>query len=193
MNDAREDKAPRYHEETARSVAKGLIIVNTGDGKGKSTAGFGMVLRSLGRGYKVAVVQFIKGKWITGETKALKRFGRQIEVHTLGDGFTWETQNLEQDKATAKRAWKKCLELIQSKGHRVLFFDELNYVLKYGFLSVEDVVSGLKEKDPKTHVILTGRDAPPEIIEMADLVTEMREIKHPYKSQKIKAQPGIEY
>jgi cob(I)alamin adenosyltransferase len=187
------DKAPRVHEDIKERISKGLIIVNTGDGKGKTSAGFGVVYRSLGRGYKVAIVQFMKGKWITGEVKALERFGDQVEHHAVGDGFTWQTQNLEQDKATARRAWDECLKLIRAKKHKLLFFDELIYVLKYGFLSVEDVVQGLKEKDEQTHVILTGRDAPPEIVKLADLVTEMKEIKHPYNTQKIKAQPGIEY
>jgi cob(I)alamin adenosyltransferase len=187
------DKAPRVHKELKERITKGLIIVNTGNGKGKTTAGFGIVFRCLGRGYKVAVVQFMKGKWITGESKALERFKDLVEHYPIGDGFTWETKNLEQDKATARRAWGKCLELIRAKKHKLLFFDELIYVLKYGFLPVQDVIQGLKEKDEKTHILLTGRDAPPEIIDLADLVTEMREIKHPYNSQKIIAQPGIEY
>ena len=188
-----QDKAPRSQPALEKRITKGLIIVNTGDGKGKTTAGFGTVFRALGRGYKVAIVQFIKGKWITGESKALERFGDQVEFYAMGDGFTWITQNLEQDKATARRAWDKCLELIRAKKHRLLFFDELNYVLKYEFLPVSEVIQGLKEKDPKTHILITGRDAHPEIIALADLVTEMREIKHPYNTQKIIAQPGIEY
>jgi cob(I)alamin adenosyltransferase len=192
MEDNTEDKAPRSQPTFEKRITKGLIIVNTGDGKGKTTAGFGTVFRALGRGYKVAIVQFIKGKWVTGESKALERFGDQVEFHAMGDGFTWDTQNLEQDKATARRTWEKCLELIRAKKHKVLFFDELNYTLGYGFLSVEDVVRGLKEKGPQTHIIITGRRAPPEIIELADLVTEMREIKHPY-NQGIQAQPGIDY
>jgi cob(I)alamin adenosyltransferase len=187
------DKAPRVHEEIQERITKGLVIVNTGNGKGKTTAAFGMIYRSLGRGYKVAIVQFMKGKWITGEVVALKRFGDLVEHYAMGDGFTWETQNLEQDKATAQKAWAKCLELIRAKKHRLLFFDELNYVLKYEFLSVSEVLQGLKEKDPQTHIIITGRDASPELIEMADLVTEMKAIKHPYDTQRIKAQPGIDY
>ena len=188
-----EDKAPRVHEDIQERITKGLIIVNTGDGKGKTTSGFGVAFRSLGRGYKVAIVQFMKGKWMTGEVKALERFGDLVEHYAVGDGFTWQTQNLEQDKATARRAWEKCLELIRAKKHRLLFFDELNYVLKYEFLPVSEVIQGLKEKDPKTHILITGRDAHPEIVALADLVTEMREIKHPYNTQRIKAQPGIDY
>jgi len=187
------DKAPRTHEEIRERITKGLVIVHTGDGKGKTTAGFGMVYRSLGRGYKVAIVQFMKGKWKTGEVTALQRFGDQVEHHAVGDGFTWQTQNLAQDKATARRAWEKCLELIRAKKHRLLFFDELNYVLKYEFLPVSEVIQGLKEKDPAAHIIITGRGAHSEIIALADLVTEMREIKHPYNTQRIKAQPGIDY
>src|SRR5262245_51233590 len=188
-----EDKAPRVHEDIQERITKGLIIVNTGDGKGKTTAAFGVVFRSLGRGYKVAIVQFMKGKWLTGEVKALERFGDQVEHYALGDGFTWQTQNLAQDKATARRAWDKCLELIRAKKHRLLFFDELNYILKYEFLPVSEVIAGLKEKDPNTHILITGRDAHPDLIAMADLVTEMRAVKHPYDTQRIKAQPGIEY
>src|SRR5258708_40049503 len=168
-----EDKAPRVHDEIKEHVTKGLLIINTGDGKGKTTAGFGVVYRSLGRGYKVAIVQFMKGKWITGEVKALERFGDQVEHHAVGDGFTWQTQNLEQDKATARKAWAKCLELIRVKKYRLLFFDELNYVLKYEFLPVEEVIQGLKEKDPMTHILITGRDAHPAVIALSDFVTEM--------------------
>ncbi len=187
------DKAPRQHDDIKERITKGLILINTGDGKGKTSAGFGVVFRSLGRGYKVAIVQFMKGRWVTGEVQALEKFGDQVEHHALGDGFTWETQNLEQDKMTARAAWAKCLELIRARKHRLLFFDELNYVLKYEFLPIDEVIAGLKEKDPMTHILITGRDAHPDLIAIADLVTEMREIKHPYKTQRIKAQPGIEY
>jgi cob(I)alamin adenosyltransferase len=188
-----QDKAPRTHDDLQERISKGLLIVHTGDGKGKTTAAFGMVYRSLGRGFKVAIVQFMKGKWITGEVQALARFGDQVEHHALGDGFTWETQNLAQDKATARLAWEKCLSLIRAKKHKLLFFDELNYVLKYEFLPLSEVLQGLQERDPSTHVIVTGRDAHPDLVAMADLVTEMREIKHPYNTQRIKAQPGVDY
>src|SRR5579872_474184 len=117
-----EDKAPRVHEEIQERITKGLIVVNSGDGKGKTTAGFGMVFRSLGRGYKVAIVQFMKGKWLTGEVKALECFKDQVDHYALGDGFTWQTQNLKQDKATARKAWDQCLDLIRTKKHRFLFF-----------------------------------------------------------------------
>lgn len=187
------DKAPRVHEDIAKAVKKGLIMVHTGEGKGKTTAGLGMVLRCLGRGYKVAIVQFIKGKWIPGELKALRAFGDQIEYHAMGDGFTWDTQNPEQDKASAHKAWDKCLELIRARRHQLIFLDEINYVVHYGFLDAKDVVAGIKEKDPHTHVLLTGRNAAEGVIAIADLVTEMKPIKHPYRDQKIKAQPGIEF
>jgi cob(I)alamin adenosyltransferase len=187
------DKAPRVHENIAKAVKKGLVMVHTGEGKGKTTAGLGMVLRCLGRGYKVAIVQFIKGKWIPGELKALRAFGDQIEYHAMGDGFTWDTQNPEQDKASARKAWEKCLELIRARRHHLIFLDEINYVVSYGFLDAQDVVAGIKEKDPHTHVLLTGRNAAEGVIAIADLVTEMKPIKHPYRDQKIKAQPGIEF
>jgi cob(I)alamin adenosyltransferase len=187
------DKAPRTHDDIPEHIQKGLIIVNTGDGKGKTTAAFGMVFRSLGRGYKVGIVQFMKGKWLPGEVTALERFKDQVDHVALGDGFTWETQNLKQDQATARKAWAKCLELIRAKKHRLLFFDELNYVVKYEFLPIDIVLAGLKEKDPNTHIIITGRDAHPDLIALADLVTEMKAVKHPYDTQRIKAQPGIEY
>ena len=193
MDTVNAGKAPQSHEDIKVAIKKGLIMVHTGEGKGKTTAGLGMVLRCLGRGYKVAIVQFIKGKWIPGELKALRMFGEQVEYHAMGDGFTWETKNLEQDKASARRAWDKCLELIRSKRHRLIFLDEINYVVHYGFLDAKEVLAGLKEKDPDTHILLTGRNAAEDLIKLADLVTEMKPIKHPYRDQKIKAQPGIEF
>lgn len=193
MDTVNTDKAPRRHKDIKIAIKKGLIMVHTGEGKGKTTAGLGMVLRCLGRGYKVAIVQFIKGKWIPGELKALRAFGDQVEYQAMGDGFTWNTQSLEQDKASARLAWAKCLELIRSRRHRFIFLDEINYVVHYGFLDAKEVVAGLKEKDPDTHILLTGRHAAEDLIELADLVTEMNSIKHPYRDQKIKAQPGIEF
>lgn len=193
MDTVNADKAPQTHEDIKVAIKKGLIMVHTGEGKGKTTAGLGMVLRCLGRGYKVAIVQFIKGKWIPGELKALRVFGDQIEYHAMGDGFTWNTQNPEQDKASARKAWEKCLELIRARRHQLIFLDEINYVVHYGFLDAEVVVAGIKEKDPHTHILLTGRNAAEGVIAIADLVTEMKPIKHPYRDQKIKAQPGIEF
>ncbi len=186
------DNAPRAHKEIKEFKKKGLILVNTGDGKGKSTAAFGTALRAIGRGYNVAMVQFIKGKWKTGEVEAAKQFGEKFKIFTIGDGFTWDTQNFEQDVKTAQTAWEKCREVLHDTEHQVVIFDEINYVMKYGFLNAADIVKALKTKPPLKHVILTGGGAPPEIVELADLVTEMKCIKHPYQ-QGIKAQPGIEY
>lgn len=186
------DKAPRSHRDIKQFTKKGLILVNTGNGKGKSTAAFGTALRALGRGYKVAMVQFIKGKWKTGEDKAAKIFGKQFEIFPMGEGFTWDTQNFEKDVATAKKAWERCVELLHDKEHQLVIFDEINYCMKYNFVDPHEVVKELKKKPPMKHVILTGGGAPPEIIEIADLVTEMKCIKHPYEKG-IKAQPGIEY
>ena len=186
------DKSPREFEGIKESVKKGLIIIHTGDGKGKSTAAFGTALRSLGRGYKVAIVQFIKGNWKTGEGEFFKKFKDQCQLHIMGEGFTWDTKNFEQDVATAQRAWDKCRELLHDDVHQLVIFDEINYVMAYNFLDVNTVVEELKKKPPFKHVILTGRDAPAELVALADLVTEMKCVKHPY-TQGIKAQPGIDY
>jgi len=190
--DVKTDNAPRKHEDIKKSIRKGLIMVNTGDGKGKTTAAFGTALRAIGLGKKVAVVQFIKGKWKSGEIKILETFKDLCEVHTIGDGFTWNTQNFEQDVATAQRAWDKCKEILHDPQFFLVVFDEINYVMKYNFLKVEMVTEELSKKPPLKHVFLTGNGAPEGLIEMADLVTEMKKIKHPYQ-QGIKAQPGIEY
>lgn len=187
-----EDRAPRHHQEIKTATRKGLIMVYTGDGKGKTTAALGLAFRALGRRYRVAVVQFIKGKWKTGEAAMAKELAGRVDFFSLGDGFTWITKSFDQDVATARKAWAKCLEVLVDERYQVVIFDELSYVIKYNFLSVEEVLDGLKRKPPRTHVVITGRDAPPELIEVADLVTEMREIKHPYRAG-IKAQPGVDY
>ncbi len=193
MTIKKKDRAPRAHRPPrSKHIKKGLILVNTGNGKGKSTAAFGTALRALGRGYKVAVVQFIKGKWKTGEEQATKFFGGRFKIFPMGDGFTWNTQNFEQDVRTAKKTWQKCLEVLQDREHDLVIFDEINYCLKYNFLDAAEVVKALRQKPPMKHVFLTGGGAPPEIIDIADLVTEMQCIKHPYQ-QGILAQPGIEY
>lgn len=186
------DLAPRQDPGTIKRIPKGLLIVYTGHGKGKSTAAFGAVFRSLGRGFRVAVVQFIKGAWVSGEITALKKFGALVEYHSVGEGFTWKTQDLKRDIASAKKGWKVCLKLLRAQKHDVYLFDELVYVLKYKFLDLEEVLEGLKKKSPNAHVILTGRDAPVKLIKMADLVTEMKEIKHPFQKG-IVAQPGIDF
>ena len=187
-----EDRAPRDYQEIKTAVRKGLLMVYTGDGKGKTTAALGVVFRALGRRWRVAVVQFIKGKWKTGEAELAKEFAGRLEWFSLGDGFTWITKNYDQDVASARRAWAKCLEVLADPRYQLVVFDELSYVMKYNFLPVDEVLEGLKRRPPRTHVIITGRDAPPALMEIADLVTEMREIKHPYRAG-IKAQPGVDY
>lgn len=186
------DKAPREFKGVKGSVKKGLIIVNTGDGKGKSTAAFGTALRAMGQGYKVAIVQFIKGNWKTGEGEFFKKFKNQCHFHIMGEGFTWDTKDFKQDVAAARRAWDKCRELLHDDVHQLVIFDEINCALAYNFLDENKVVAELQKKPPLKHVILTGCGAPRELIELADLVTEMKCVKHPY-AKGIKAQPGIDY
>ncbi len=176
-----------------RTREKGLIIVNTGNGKGKTTAALGMVLRSLGHGYKVAIVQFIKGAWEPAEKAAFDRWGDQLEFHALGEGFTWETQDRDRDVFKATEAWEKALSFIQNPEFRLVLLDEVNIALKLGYLKVETVLAGLAQKPADSHVILTGRGAPTALIDQADLVTEMMLVKHPFREQGIKAQPGIEF
>lgn len=176
------------------SQEKGLIIVNTGNGKGKTTAALGMVLRSLGHGYRVAIVQFIKGAWEPAEKAILSQWmPDQLEFHALGEGFTWNTQNRERDRQKAQEAWQKGLTLIRNPEFKLVLLDEINVALKLGYLTLADVIAGLDQKPTDTHVILTGRGAPAELIERADLVTEMTLVKHPFREQGVKAQPGIEF
>ncbi len=172
---------------------KGLIIVHTGNGKGKTTAALGMVLRSLGHGYKVAIIQFIKGAWEPAEKRVLEQWQNQLEFYAMGEGFTWETQDRERDIKNAQKAWEKGQEFILNPDYKLVLLDEVNVALKLGFLPVDEILKTLAEKPTDSHVILTGRGAPPELIEQADLVTEMKLIKHPFREQGIKAQPGIEY
>ncbi|EFA69179.1 cob(I)yrinic acid a,c-diamide adenosyltransferase [Cylindrospermopsis raciborskii S07] len=172
---------------------KGLIIVNTGHGKGKTTAALGMIVRALGHGYKVAIVQFIKGAWEPSEKRVFSSWSDQLEFHAMGEGFTWETQDRDRDLDKANVAWEKSLEFIRHPEFHLVLLDEINIALKLGYLKVDQVLAGLAEKPPDKHVILTGRSAPPALIEKADLVTEMTLIKHPFKDQGVKAQPGIEY
>ncbi|HEY9875185.1 MAG TPA: cob(I)yrinic acid a,c-diamide adenosyltransferase [Candidatus Obscuribacterales bacterium] len=175
------------------SQEKGLIIVNTGNGKGKTTAALGMVMRSLGHGYRVAIVQFIKGAWEPAEKAALSHWPDQLEFHAMGEGFTWETQDRERDIQKATVAWNTALTYIRNPDFKLVLLDEINVALKLGYLSVEEVLAGLEQKPSESHVILTGRGAPQPLIEKADLVTEMTLIKHPFREQGVKAQPGIEY
>ncbi|MEL6778735.1 MAG: cob(I)yrinic acid a,c-diamide adenosyltransferase [Cyanobacteria bacterium J06597_16] len=176
-----------------RKVEKGLVIVNTGNGKGKTTAALGVVLRSLGHGFNVAIVQFIKGGWEPAEKAALSHWPDQLQFHAMGEGFTWETQDRDRDIKTAQAAWEKALTYIRDANYRTVLLDEVNIALKLGYLSVEQVLAGLEEKPEMSHVILTGRGAPAELIERADLVTEMTLVKHPFKEQGVKAQAGVEF
>ncbi|MDJ0510677.1 MAG: cob(I)yrinic acid a,c-diamide adenosyltransferase [Crocosphaera sp.] len=175
------------------SKEKGLIIVNTGNGKGKTTAALGIVLRSLGHGFRVAIIQFIKGAWEPAEKAILSHWENQLVFYAMGEGFTWETQDRERDILNAEEAWKKAVSLINNPDYRLVLLDEVNIALKLGYLETNTVIQALKDKPENTHVVLTGRGAPAEIIEIADLVTEMKLVKHPFKEQGIKAQPGIEF
>lgn len=176
-----------------RTIEKGLIIVHTGNGKGKTTAALGMVLRSLGHGYRVAIVQFIKGAWEPAEKAAFSRWADLLEFYAMGEGFTWETQDRARDIQKAHQAWETSLTFIRNPEYKLVLLDELNVALKLGYLTVEEVLAGLEQKPEQTHVILTGRGAPRALIDRADLVTEMTPIKHPFREQGVKAQPGIEY
>ena len=171
---------------------KGLIIIHTGTGKGKTTAALGVAFRAVGQGMKVFMVQFIKGNWKYGELEAAKRFSDLLEIHPMGEGFTWDTKNPERDRQKAREAWEAGKQAALSGKYQLVIFDEINYVLSYGSLPVEEVAQFLRNKPKDLHVILTGRDAPQVLIDLADLVTEMRDIKHPY-TQGIKAQKGIEF
>lgn len=176
-----------------KSAEKGLIIVHTGNGKGKTTAALGMVMRSLGHGYRVGIVQFIKGAWEPAEKRVFEMWGEQVQFWAMGEGFTWETQDRARDTQLAQAAWEKAVELIRDRELRTVLLDEVNIALKLGYLTVEQVLAGLAQKPEDSHVILTGRGAPPELLEQADLVTEMTLVKHPFREQGIKAQPGIEF
>ncbi|MEM8719128.1 MAG: cob(I)yrinic acid a,c-diamide adenosyltransferase [Cyanobacteria bacterium P01_G01_bin.39] len=177
----------------AKNQEKGLIIVNTGNGKGKTTAALGMVMRSLGHGYKVAIVQFIKGAWEPAEKAVLEKWEDQLKFHAMGEGFTWETQDRERDIEKATAAWSTSLEYILNPEYRLVLLDEINIALKLGYLDIDTVIEGLARKPEDSHVILTGRGAPDKLIAIADLVTEMSLIKHPFREQGVKAQPGIEF
>ena len=176
-----------------RSLEKGLVLVFTGDGKGKTTAALGLVLRTLGHGERVAVVQFIKGGWQPGEARALERFGDALAWHALGEGFTWETQDRERDRALVQAAWQRSCDYLADGGRKLVVLDEVNVALRLGYLELEQVLEGLALRPSLTHVALTGRGAPPALLERADLVTEMRLLRHPFREQGVKAQAGIEY
>jgi len=176
-----------------RTVEKGLLLVHTGDGKGKTTAALGMVLRTLGHGQRVAVVQFIKGAWEPGEALALRRFDDLLVWRALGEGFTWETQDLERDRQLVGQAWLESLGHLRDPAVQLVLLDELNVALRLGYIAVDDVLAGLAERPPGTHAVVTGRGAPAALIEQADLVTEMTLVRHPFREQGVKAQKGIEF
>ena len=177
-----------------RKAKKGLLIVFTGDGKGKTTASLGMALRTIGHGHKVAIIQFIKGNWTTGEEKALKMLSPNISWHALGEGFTWETQDRVRDEALVKGAWKVAKSFIKDESYKLIILDEINIATKLGYISPKEIITYIQSlNNRKNHIVLTGRGASESIINQADLVTEMTLIKHPFKEQGIKAQKCIEF
>jgi cob(I)alamin adenosyltransferase len=194
---SRKRKAARDKILATKTIEKGLLIVHTGKGKGKSTAAFGLVMRALGHGMRVGIVQFVKGKWQTGERDVLEHFPEQVEIRTMGEGFTWETQDRARDIQAAETAWEASKSMIDSaRGDDpkldMVLLDELNIVLRYKYLPIEEVVAFLQDRPCDLHVIVTGRNAKPELIEVADLVTEMTMVKHPFR-EGVKAQKGIEF
>ncbi len=186
-------KAARDKILATKTEEKGLVIVHTGKGKGKSTAAFGMVFRAIGHGFKVGIVQFVKGKWGTGERDVLEKFPEQVTIRAMGEGFTWETADRQRDIAAAKGAWEMAKELILDESYKMVLLDELNIVLRYDYLDINEVVDFLTTQKPRdTHVIITGRNAKDELIGIADLVTDMTMVKHPFRDG-VKAQAGIEF
>ncbi|HTI85509.1 MAG TPA: cob(I)yrinic acid a,c-diamide adenosyltransferase [Alphaproteobacteria bacterium] len=175
-----------------KTITKGLVMVHTGKGKGKSTAAFGLALRAIGQGFKVGVVQFVKGRWESGEREALAKFGDAITIAVMGEGFTWETQDRARDIKAAEAAWAAAKEMILAPTPDLVVLDEINIALRYEYLPVAEVIATLAKRPAMKHVMLTGRNAPQELIEAADLVTEMTEIKHPFRAG-VKAQRGIEF
>ncbi len=185
-------KAAKDKLYASKTIEKGLIMVHTGTGKGKSTAAWGLAMRCLGHGLKIGVVQFVKGRRETGERQFLERFPEQVTIKVMGEGFTWETQDRARDVAAARAAFDAAKEMMRNPELHLLIFDELNIVLRYDYLPVADVIDALEAKLPKQHIVITGRNAKPELLEIADLVTEMSLVKHPFR-QGIKGQLGIEF
>jgi cob(I)alamin adenosyltransferase len=188
----RKKKAAREKILATKTEERGLLIVHTGKGKGKSTAAFGMVFRALGHGFTVGVVQFVKGAWQTGERDVLTRFPELVTIKAMGEGFTWDVADRQRDLAAARAAWEMAKAMIADESYRLILLDELNIVLRYDYLPLDEVLATLKAKPRNTHVVITGRNAKEELIEIADLVTEMVEIKHPFRAG-VKAQAGIEF
>jgi cob(I)alamin adenosyltransferase len=185
-------KAVRDRMLAGKTIERGLLIVHTGKGKGKSTAAFGMVMRAIGHGMKVGIVQFVKGKWETGERRVLERFADQVTIRTMGEGFTWETQDRKRDIAAAEAAWAEARAMLADPAYRFVLLDELNIVLRYDYLDLADVLPVLQARPADQHVVVTGRNAKETLIDAADLVTEMEMIKHPFR-EGVKAQAGIEF
>ena len=185
-------KAARDKILATKTIEKGLVIVHTGKGKGKSTAAMGLAIRAVGNGMKVGIIQFVKGVWSTGERAVLDKFPDQVVIKAMGDGFTWETQDRKRDIKAAKEAWAMASEMIADNSYNMVVLDELNIVLRYDYITVFSVIEALKTKPDNLHVVITGRNAKEELMEVADLVTEMTLIKHPFRSG-VKAQAGIEF
>ena len=185
-------KAARDKIMAGKTIERGLLIVHTGKGKGKSTAAFGMVFRHVGHGLKSGIVQFVKGAWGTGERTVLEKFPELVTIKAMGEGFTWETQDIERDMAHARAGWEEAKRLIADPSYKMVMLDELNIVLRYDYLPLQEVLEVLRNKPTDKHIVVTGRNAKEELIEIADLVTEMELIKHPFRSG-VKAQAGIEF
>jgi cob(I)alamin adenosyltransferase len=188
----RKKKEARTRMLATKTEERGLLIVHTGKGKGKSTAAFGMVFRAIGHNYRVGIVQFVKGAWGTGERDVLENYPELVTIKAMGEGFTWDTQDRQRDLAAARAAWEQAKAMISDPQYKMVLLDELNIVLRYDYLPLDEVLELLRSKPRDLHVIVTGRNAKDELIEIADLVTEMTEIKHPFRSG-VKAQPGIEF
>ncbi len=185
-------KAARDKILATKTQERGLIVVHTGKGKGKTTAAMGLVMRCIGHGFRVGIVQFVKGVWETGERAVLRRFPDLVTVKAMGEGFTWETQDRERDVAAAQRAWEAGKEMIADPSYKLVLLDELNIVMRYDYLPLDEVIATLRDKPRDLHVVVTGRNAKDELIEIADLVTDMTQIKHPFRGG-VKAQAGIEF
>jgi cob(I)alamin adenosyltransferase len=188
----RKKKEARTRMLATKTEERGLLIVHTGKGKGKSTAAFGMVFRAIGHGFPVGIVQFVKGAWGTGERDVLEKFPELVTIKAMGEGFTWDTQDRQRDLAAARSAWEQAKAMIADPRYKMVLLDELNIVLRYDYLPLAEVLGVLRNKPRDLHVIVTGRNAKDELIEIADLVTEMTEIKHPFRSG-VKAQAGVEF
>jgi len=199
-----EDTEQRHHDKMAKKKAarekimakktgeKGLLIVHTGTGKGKSSAAFGMAIRCVGHGMKVGIIQFIKGAWDTAERRVLESFGELVTFKAMGEGFTWETQDRARDIAAAERAWEEAVLMLKDPSYAMVILDELNVVLRYGYLNLEPVLETLQSRPERQHAVVTGRNAPEALVTAADLVTEMTMVKHPFRDG-VKAQPGVEF